>query len=204
MPVNLLLENDTFVVELRHSIRDGSAGLSNVPGLLKCILKDARWKRRTIKTGEVVEFRRFEEFVATPPLEGLGTDLKLIKRICGDDPEALDLLDGALKGKHGGDRRKQAGKSDNVRLEDVTAHNAGNSDQYALRRLREGRPDLHARVLARELSPHAAMIEAGFRRRSITIPADPEGAARRLRRHFRGEQLDELVRLLQDSDSPDS
>jgi hypothetical protein len=184
MPVDLLLENDTFVSELRDSIRDGAAGLSDVPGLLKCILKDGRWKRRTIKTGEVIEFDRFEEFVATPPLEGLGTDLKLIKRICGDDPEAIDLLDRALK---------------RMPVDNIHGHEtrpSGTSEQRAIRKLREGRPDLHARVLARELSPHAAMIEAGFRQRSITVPTDPEAAARRLRRHFEGERLERLVRGL--------
>ncbi len=46
----------------------------------------------------------------------------------------------------------------------------GNGRAYALRRLRDpikGRPDIHARVLAGELSPHAGMLEAGFRRRSL-------------------------------------
>jgi hypothetical protein len=36
---------------------------------------------------------------------------------------------------------------------------------YALARLRRDRPDIHARVLAGEISPHAGMIEAGFRRK---------------------------------------
>jgi hypothetical protein len=35
----------------------------------------------------------------------------------------------------------------------------------ALRRLRKERPDIHARVLGGELSAHAGMVEAGFRRR---------------------------------------
>jgi hypothetical protein len=190
MAVDLLLENDTFVSELRDSIRDGAAGLSDVPGLLKCILKDGRWKRRTIKTGEVIEFDRFEEFVSTLPLEGLGTDLKLIKRICGDDPEALNLLDIALKQRPGPPLKSV----DNIN--ESTKRPDGTSEQYAIRKLREDRPDLHARVLARELSPHAAMIEAGFRQRSITVPTDPEAAARRLRRHFEGERLERLVRGL--------
>ena len=41
---------------------------------------------------------------------------------------------------------------------------AGNSRAAFLRRLRKHRPDIHARVLAGELSPHAGMIEAGFRK----------------------------------------
>jgi hypothetical protein len=48
---------------------------------------------------------------------------------------------------------------------------AGNSRAYALRRLREQRPDIHARVLGGELSPHAAMVEAGFRRVSARAQA---------------------------------
>lgn len=42
----------------------------------------------------------------------------------------------------------------------------GTSRAYALRRLREQRPDIHARVLAGEISPHAGMVEAGFRKRA--------------------------------------
>ena len=49
----------------------------------------------------------------------------------------------------------------------------GNRAAYAHHRLRRDRPDIHARVLAGELSPHAGMIEAGFRkktgRRKLTL-----------------------------------
>ena len=41
----------------------------------------------------------------------------------------------------------------------------GNSESYAHRRLRKDRPDIHARVLAGEISAHAGMIEAGFRKK---------------------------------------
>jgi hypothetical protein len=41
----------------------------------------------------------------------------------------------------------------------------GTSRACALRRLRDQRPDIHARVLAGEISPHAGMVEAGFRKR---------------------------------------
>ena len=42
----------------------------------------------------------------------------------------------------------------------------GTSRAAALRRLRKDRPDLHTRVLGGELSAHAAMIEAGFRKKA--------------------------------------
>ena len=44
---------------------------------------------------------------------------------------------------------------------------SGNSRAAFLRRLRKARPDIHARVLAGELSPHAGMIEAGFRKKPV-------------------------------------
>jgi len=37
----------------------------------------------------------------------------------------------------------------------------------ALRPLRKHRPDIHARVLAGEISAHAGMIEAGFRKKTV-------------------------------------
>jgi hypothetical protein len=42
---------------------------------------------------------------------------------------------------------------------------SGNSAAAFIRRLRKDRPDIHARVLAGEITPHAGMTEAGFRKR---------------------------------------
>ena len=75
----------------------------------------------------------------------------------------------------------------------------GNDPQYALRRLRTQRPDLHARVLAGDLSPHGAMVEAGFRRRTVTVALDVQSFARAILRHFDTAEIDELVDLLRES-----
>jgi hypothetical protein len=72
----------------------------------------------------------------------------------------------------------------------------GTSKGYALRRLAKARPDLHARVVAKELSPHRAMIEAGFASKQIIISMNPERAARTLRKHFDQNRLVRLVELL--------
>ncbi len=64
----------------------------------------------------------------------------------------LDLIDQARQRKHGGDRSK----IDNIQL----AAPSGTSTEAALRRLRKDRPDLHQRVINKELSAHAGMIEA--------------------------------------------
>ena len=63
------------------------------------------------QTGEVQRFRSFEEFVMTPPLEGLGSSLRSLNQICQDDKAALDAIDQVTVGKHG-----SHGEYDNVTL----------------------------------------------------------------------------------------
>jgi len=55
----------------------------------------------------------------------------------------------------------------------ISKRPSGNSRAAFLRRLRKDRPDIHARVLAGELSPHAGMIEAGFRKRKCAELLSP-------------------------------
>jgi hypothetical protein len=47
----------------------------------------------------------------------------------------------------------------------ISERPSGNSRAAFLRRLRKDRPDIHARVLAGEITAHAGMIEAGFRKK---------------------------------------
>lgn len=65
-------------------------------------------------------------------------------------------------------------KDDNVPFEKPQL---GNSRSYALRRLRELRPDLHGKVLANELSVNRAMIAAGFRKKE-SLPLERFGKIR--------------------------
>ncbi len=71
-----------------------------------------------------------------------------------------------------------------------------NDAGYAVARLHRQRPDLHAKVLSREISPHAAMVEAGFRRKTITVPLNPQRAAVTLVRHFSPDELHALIEAL--------
>ncbi len=194
-----LVYYDSVVDALRSALREGQAGLGDVPGLLKQVLRDGMWRKRVVvKMGSVQTFERFEDFVRTPPLEGLGASLPLVKRLAGDDRELLDLLDKATVGEQGAHEGNQYternGNPDNVMVS--TPPEQGNAEQYALRRLRKQRPELHQRVLAGELSPHRAMVEAGFRAPTLTVPLDPARAARILAKHFDVMQLiDALARL---------
>jgi hypothetical protein len=180
-------ENDAIVSALSGSLREGKTSLAQAPKLLKKILKEGRWKKRVItQTGQSIEFERFEDFVTAEPLEGLGLTIDMIRRICGDDVEALDLLDKTLRRKHGGSRKVSKVKNDNIILEKTKL---GTSRAYALSKLHKSKPDLHAKVLAGELTPNEAMIKAGFRVKTITIPLEPKKAAQALARHFKKSGL---------------
>lgn len=185
-----LLENDTLVQGLSRAVKDGGVGLRDVPRFLKSVIKESRWQSRLLHQGRrVVTFKRFDEFVTTPPLDGMGTTIEMLRHICADDPEALDLLDRVMQRGHGGDRKSEDAeiKIDNINLDSIPD---GTSRAAALRRLRSQRPDLHAKVIAKKMTPHAAMIEAGFRKRTITVTLDPEQAMGALYRACKREKLD--------------
>jgi hypothetical protein len=89
--VDKLVYSDRIVISLRSAVKDGWLGLEDVPDLIKKILRESLWRERVIqKTGELVRFESFVDFVKTKPLEGLGADVSMLQRMCGSDIEALD------------------------------------------------------------------------------------------------------------------
>ncbi len=61
----------------------------------------------------------------------------------------------------------------------------------------QDRSDLHARVIAGNLTPHRAMVEVGFRQRTVAIsPDDVERTARVLKRLLSEEDLKLLASQL--------
>lgn len=189
MSVNVLVRNDNDVASLQSAIHYGTVSLKTIPGLLKAIIRDEEWRERVLSsTGEVVTFRSFPEFVTSPMPGGLNADMATLKRLCGDDPEALDLIDQAEQ------RPPSVHAFDNIQ---GTEAPTGTSKQAALRRLRRDQPDLHERVLTGKISAHAAMVEAGFRPKTITVRTDPSAFARAARKHLSDDQIEQLVEMLE-------
>jgi hypothetical protein len=89
--------------------------------------------------------------------------------------------------RNGGDRRSKNFQGNNVTLK------RGNSAEYFTARIARDRPDLHSKILNGELSPHSAMIEAGFRQKTLNVPLDPAKAAGVIKRHFNRDQIVELI-----------
>jgi hypothetical protein len=205
--VDKLREADTVVDALGKAMLDGKAGLSSVPGLVLRVIDEELWRERVIvRTGEVVRFDRFSDFVSTPPLEGLGADLATLKRMCADNPRVLDALDQvsvAGPGNVTGNNQytvEQSGIDNNIHNSKDRESPTGTSREAALRKLRKDRPDLHQRVLNEELTPHAAMIEAGFRKKTMTLPTGIEDLAATLVRKLTPEQVQQLISYLESAE----
>lgn len=186
--------NAVLVEALGSSLRRTGNGLEAVPGLVKEVLREEAWREFITPRGEVVQHKRFIDFVTTPPTKGLGASVDLLTRLVASDPETADLLDQALQGKHGGDRTSEC--TSNVDVINV-ARPTGTSKSAALRRLRKDKPDLHAEVLAGRLSAHAAMVQAGFRPKTVSVPvSQPDSVAAALRRHLSPDDIARLIKLL--------
>lgn len=120
----------------------------------------------------------------------MGADVRTLQNICRDDLEAIALLEIAIATRQG--ERTDLRPIDNIKKSQAD----GTSTEYSLRRLRRQSPVLHAQVIAGEKSPNAAMIEAGFRKRTLTVPLEPDAAARTLKKHFTQAQIEEIISLL--------
>jgi hypothetical protein len=142
--------------QLNTSLRGSELNLSVVANTMVVVLRDQAWRRRVVRTGEIVECDSFLELLTAPPLKGFGEDPKRVETLLRDDAEALQMFRAATTAPHGGDRTKS--KSDIVTL----APKRGNARAYALDRLKRKAPDLYKRVVAQELSAHAAAKAAGL------------------------------------------
>lgn len=182
---------------LRSAISDGAAGLLDAPSLLRQIIENDVWRERFVaQTKEIVSFGSFDEFIAAAPPEGLGASKPLLYKLCADDIALLDLLDRTFNSiQRGGDRRSSHFKRDIVTIENSNKQR-GNSLVYALRRLRETRPDLHQKVLAKELSVHKAMVKAGLRKKSMAVAADISKICTAIKANFTDSQIAEIIERL--------
>jgi hypothetical protein len=161
----------------------GGHRIDQIPGTLSALIESGNWRHYRDPLGKErdntdVDFRMF---VTAEPFAGLGASVETLEHVCIGTP-AADLLEGLFE-RPGGRPKKTV---DNVN----GSRPVGNARDQALRRLRRQRPDLHARVLAGELSAHRAAIEAGFRQPTISVPVDSvEHAIEALLRRFTPEEL---------------
>jgi hypothetical protein len=192
-----LREAGIIVAHLNRALLDGSRDLSTIPALIRRVIAENMWRQWVDPaSGRKVPqrpFRSFHEFIATPSVKGgLGSTVRQLEALCKDDKEALSLLDAAL----------QRPAHIHADVNNVNVRPVGNSESAALRRLRKDAPELHAEVLAERLTAHAAMLQAGFRPKTITIAVTrPDAVARSLRKHMSPSDLAALIAYLGDGNS---
>lgn len=186
--------NGSLTEMLGGALRDGGHALGAVPGLLKQLLTDGGWRAFVTQRGERVEHERFDEFVRTPPLKGLGASMDLVERIVGtDDPELLVLLRTARK-------RRPGKKSIGV---ESTPIGKGEDASLAASRLEHDAPEEYEAVRRGEKTIHKAAVAAGIRRPRVSVRTDDAAsAARTLRKHMEPAQVAELARLLAEVGTP--
>lgn len=192
---NELVINGNHIQSLSKLLGSSEHSLDLVPQLIVKIVDNNMWQEYIVpRTGEIVTFDDFAEFVKTPPLEGLGVTMEVLKRLCRDNPAAMDAIDRATARANGGDRRSEGFSHNNVMTENATQ---GNSPEYALRKLRKDAPELHQDVIEGKISPHAAMVEAGFRDYKLQYyPGDAERTANLLLKNMTADDIEILVTLL--------
>jgi hypothetical protein len=154
-------EAGVLVEALWSAVSRGGKSLEQIPGMIKRLLETEAWKKRTIRTGKIVEHTSFYSFLTTPPLDGCGYDPVKICKLISDDPETLVLWREAMKGKEGGDKKGKT-TDDNI-ISDRSP--VGTSRSYTLTRLKHYKPKLFQEVVDGKLSANAAAIAAGFRKK---------------------------------------
>jgi len=174
------------VSSLAQALASGQS-LANVPGLVKNIIKSEMWRDRIVRqTGKQATFKRFRDFVEAYPPEGLRTTIPMLIQICTtyDDMEAVSLIAQAEAGKRGApEGNKNASKTNHNNImvcQDESGATQGASTTYTMRRLAKDAPELHKAVVSGDLSPNAAALQAGFRRRKFQMPDTPEAAGKYL------------------------
>lgn len=181
------LEADLVVQSVKRCLSQGVHGLETLPSLLRRVVHENLWRERRLeRTGDVVRFAKFRDFVEAPRPEGLGSELAVLAAVCRDDPELLDVLD-------------RAAREAPTLEESASAHSrraSGNARVAAIRRLRDARPDLHKKVVKGTVSPHEAMRQAGFRRRTMSVPTTVPEMARTLERRLTKREIAKLVNEL--------
>lgn len=188
--MNTPLEADAVITSVAQMINSTGWELESIPGLVKRIIEENMWPERMVRmTGEIVRFGTFAGFVTTPPPAGLGTRIETLERVCRDDAETLTLLrQVTTNAKH-----VHVADSDNVTISNPTR---GNTRAYTLDRLTRERPDLYQRVVNKELTAHAAAVEAGWRKRAVSVAAEPDAVVSFILRHFSDEERAYIVRVL--------
>ena len=197
-----LSERAYMIDDLGGMLASGDNTLAVVPSMFKRIMMEGAWLHFKTKFGNDVTYERtpegFARFVTTPPLDGLGTTLIHLRQLIAHDTKARALFDELTQ-------RPDGNPTGANQYTDGTVHNMnssiprphGDSQERALRVLRERHPEQYTRVLNGEIKPYRAMVEVGEAPPKTSIRLDDvDSIARTLRKNLTADQIEELVNRL--------
>lgn len=220
----ILVNNYQTIDSLRSALASGDHAFVGVPAFIEELFEDDAWRDCLDHQGARHTFDDdgFSDFVTSPPPRGLGATLEEVRRYLGDSENPLRVSFEKRVTRSAGGNNNPYGRGgkpsppinpNDIRFDSSESDSppdpppkpkrdrsgepqAGTSVGYAVRRLGRERPDLLAKVEQGELSAHSAMREAGFVRRTVAIPIEPVAAVRLIVKHFKPDDLYELIRGL--------
>ena len=136
----------------------------------------------------------YKSFIERPILDGgLGTtNEEFIHHFRDFDDVLLKHRELWSKGK-GGDVKSKNAKINSNNITIDNSIDRGTSRAYSIQRLKDsGNTELAQKVMAKELSANAAMIQAGLKLPTITVRQEEKDFARVLRKLFTNEQIDAI------------
>lgn len=137
----------------------------------------------------------YKLFIERPILDGgLGTtNEEFIHHFRDFDDVLLKHRELWSKGKVGQGANQYTTKTADSNNVTICKIKRGNSRTYSVQRLKDsGNTELAQKVMAKELSANAAMIQAGLKLPTITVRQEEKDFARALRKLFTNEQIDAI------------
>lgn len=174
------------------SLYEATGGLRQFPALLKKVISEKAWERRTVH-GKLIELSSLRELIMSKPVSGWGEDPSKVEAVIRDDPETLVMFREAMKEQ--GNNQYTKSKCNNI-TQAEGGKGTGTSRAYSIARV-QSQCDAKtvASVMAGEMSANAALVKAGIREnRQVYIPRDPSKAVEKLRTQF-GDEFIKGIKL---------
>jgi hypothetical protein len=172
------------------SLYEATGGLRQFPALLKKVISEKAWERRTVH-GKLIELSSLRELITSKPVVGWGEDPSKVEAVIRDDPETLLMFREAMK-----EQGNRADLCNNI-TQVGGGKGTGTSRAYSIARV-QSQCDAKtvAAVMAGKMSANAALVKAGLREnRQVYIPRDPSKAVEKLRMQF-GDEFVEGIKMV--------
>jgi hypothetical protein len=162
-------------------------------GLLE-FKNERRWQQLTNKHGK--PFRFWKDYVSHPEPYGLGMLIEEADAVMHENNDKTllrDVLAARAMAIETKANLRRAGRLQKLDGSSIKGFPSGTSVEYAHRRLRKDRPDIHARVMAGELTAYAGMLIAGFLKPKPRKQTDPTQILRRAWKHASPEEREAFL-----------